>query len=127
MPLTDYAEKALLDWCFGGAAAPTQPAQRWISFATGSPNAAGASDGIYNTRVSCRMAAAASPAGTVSLATVMSLATATAANATVLGWNLWDSTVGGTRLAYGTATAAIGAKSADNIVIAAGALVITIA
>ncbi len=125
MPLTDYAEKALLDWCFGGQAV-TQPAQRWISFATGSPNAAGASDGPWNTRVSIRMGAAASPAGSLSLATAASLATATVA-ATALGFNIWDSTVGGTRLAYGTCTAAIGCKSGDNIQIGAGSLIITIA
>ncbi len=125
MPLTDYAEKALLDWCFG-AAVPTRPAQRWISFATASPTSQSAFDGPFNTRVSVRMGVAASPVGSVSLATAASLATATAA-ATTVGWNIWDSTVGGTRLAYGTWSAAIGCKSADNPQIGAGSLTITIA
>ncbi len=124
MPLDPYLRKALLDWCFG--AATTQPAQRWISFATGTPTTDGASDGIYNTRVTVKMAAANSPQGSITNNTAMTVATATAAAATVVGFNIWNSTVGGTRLMYGTATAAIGAKSGDNIQINAGSLIITI-
>jgi len=112
MPLTDYMEKALLDWVLGGAT-PTQPAQRWLSWATQSPTSQSAFDGPFNTRVSVNMAAAASPQTSVSNQSVMSVATATAA-ATPVGWNLWDSTQGGTRLAYGTCAAAIGCKSGDN-------------
>ena len=126
MPFSEYTEKALLDWCFG-AAAVTQPAQRWISFATATPNSQSTFDGPFNTRVSVRMAAAASPAGSATLISNMSLATATNAPASVFGFNIWDSTVGGTRLAYGTCTAAIGAKSGDNIQISAGSMLVTIA
>ena len=126
MPFSEYTEKALLDWCFG-AAAVTQPAQRWIGFATDTPTSQSTFDGPFNTRVSVRMVAAQSPAGSVTNNVAMSLATATAAPASVFGFNIWDSTVGGTRLAYGTCTAVIGAKSGDNINIAAGLLLVTIA
>src|SRR5262245_131008 len=112
MPLTPYASKAVLDWVLGGAT-PTQPGQRWLSFATASPTSESAFDGPFQTRVSVRMAAAASPQTSVSNNAGLTWATATAA-ATAVGWNLWDSTAGGTRLAYGTFAAAIGCKSADQ-------------
>ena len=124
MPFMQAQEQGMLDWVCGGAN-PTRPASRWISFATGSPNDAGASDGPFQSRVTCTFAAAASPTQSATNANAMSLATATAA-ATVVGWNLWNSSAGGVRLAYGTATAAIGCKSGDNVVIGAGALVITL-
>ena len=120
MPLTSYGQKALLDWILGGAT-PTRPSQLWFSLATQSPTDANAFDGPFNTRVSARFAAANSPQTSASLATTMSLATATAA-ATPVGWNLWDSTVGGTRLAYGTFAAVIGCKSSDNVQITSGSL-----
>lgn len=44
--------------------------------------------------------------------------------ATAVGWNLWDSTAGGTRLLYGTVTANIGFKAADNATVAAGNCII---
>jgi len=124
MPLTDYAEKALLDWVNGGAT-PTRPAQRWLSFATASPTSQSAFDGPFNTRVSVVFGPAASPGASVSNQSVMSLATATAV-ATAVGWNLWDSTAGGTRLAYGTLAAAIGCKSADNPMFSVGSFRISL-
>jgi hypothetical protein len=51
--------------------------------------------------------------------------TATAAG-TAVGWNLYDSAVNGTRIAFGTLTASIGCKSADNPAFSAGALKITL-
>ncbi len=125
MPLTPYLAKAMLDWCFGGAAA-TQPAQRWITFATASPTTASDFSGPWQTRLSVRMAAAASPQGTVSNNTNIGTVTATAV-ATAVGFNIYDSTAGGTRLLFGTSTANIGCKSsADQILISAGFLTITI-
>jgi hypothetical protein len=124
MPVIDTWEKNMLDWSLGGAA-PSSPAGRWISFATASPTSQSAFDGPFSPRVTASMAAANSPAGSATNLNNMTLATATA-NATAVGWNLWDANVAGNRIAYGTATAVIGCKSADNISIAAGALVITL-
>jgi hypothetical protein len=46
---------------------------------------------------------------------------------TAQGWNLYDSSNGGTRIAFGTLAAALGCKSAtDNPAFAAGALKITL-
>lgn len=126
MPLTPYLQKAMLDWCFGGAAA-TQPAQRWITFATASPTTNSPFDGPFQTRLSVRMAAASSPQGSVSNNINIGTVTATAV-ATALGFNIWDSTAGGTRLCFGTLTAALGCRSStDQVLIAAGNLKITIA
>ena len=91
MGLTTYLEKQTLDWQLGGAAA-TQPAGRFITWATGSPNINGASDGAF-VRNTITFAAAASPAGTVSNAAAIT-GTATAA-ATALGWNLYDAAAAG--------------------------------
>lgn len=118
--------KNVLDWITGAAAA-TQPAGRWLQWATGSPNQAGASDGAFSSRRTVTFAAANSPQGSATNAAAVSGATASAA-ATVRGWNLYDSSVGGTRLAYGTLTATLGCKSGtDCPAFGAGGLKITIA
>lgn len=125
MPLTQYLGKQTLDWMLGGATG-TQPAGRWIQWATGTPTEAGASDGPFVSRATVTFAAAASPAGTVSNANALTGGSASAA-ATAQGWNLYDRSVGGTRLAYGTLTAVLGCKSAtDNPAFAVGALKITL-
>lgn len=128
MPLDQYAQKALIDWVTG-AAAVSQPTQRWVSFATASPRSDSAFDGPWSGgafgRATVTFAGANSPQGSVTNLNAFSNITATAA-ATAVGWNLWDRSSGGTRLAYGTVTANIGCKSADNIGIAAGAIKIVI-
>ncbi len=123
MPLTGYMEKNALDWQLGGAAA-VQPPGRFIQWATASPTSQSAFDGPFSPRQTVTFGAAASPAGSVTNANAMT-GTATAA-ATAVGWNLYDSAVGGTRLAYGTLSANVGCKSADNPAFAAGTLTITL-
>lgn len=113
MPLTTLYEQALLDWVLGGAT-PTRPTQRWIQFATGSPNTAGASDGPFTPRCTVTFAAANSPQMSARNLNTVSVITATAAG-TAVGWNLYDASVGGNRIMFGTCTAAIGCKSGDNI------------
>jgi hypothetical protein len=49
------------------------------------------------------------------------------ANATAVGFNIWDSSVGGKRILWGTVTANIGCKSGDMIVLLPGALKIILA
>ena len=124
MPLTDVYEKALLDW-LTGAASVTRPSARWLSFATASPTSQSSFDGPFSPRATVTFAGANSPQGSVTNLNAFSNITATAAG-TAVGWNLWDASTGGTRIAYGTATIALGCKSADNIGIAGGAIVITL-
>jgi len=125
MPFTDALEKSTLDWMLGGAA-PTRPGGRWISFATGSPNNAGASDGGATPRCTVTFAAANSPQMSVTNLNAISATVSGVASLTFIGWNLYDSSAGGVRLAYGTCTAAIGCKSGDNPSFAAGALKLTL-
>src|SRR5262245_33236485 len=113
MPLTDFGEKLLLDWTLGGAGA-TQPTARWLSFATGSPNAAGASDGAFTPRCTVTFGAAASPQMSATNLNAISATVSGVASQTAIGWNLYDANAGGNRIAYGTTTAAIGCKSADT-------------
>ena len=123
MPVTPYMAKAMLDWCLGGAAA-TQPAGRFIAFATGIPNASGASDGVA-TRMTVTFAGANSPQASVTnLNTLLQTVTVVA---TFTGWTLYDALAGGNRLAYGTFTANMGCRSADTPQVNSGALTITLA
>lgn len=123
MPLTPYLEKAILDWALGGAAPPTIPA-RYFQFATSAPDANNAYDGPFTNRMTVTMAAAASPAGSVSNANAL-VRTATAI-ATVVGWNIYDQITLGNRLMYGTMTAGIACGSGDGCRLTAGNLVITL-
>lgn len=129
MPVSDVMEKAMLDWVLGGAV-PTRPTARFLSFATASPTSQSAFDGPFSGglfgRATITFASANSPQMSATNLNAFSNITATAVG-TAVGWNLWNSSSGGTRLAYGTATAAIGCASADNIGIAAGAIKITLA
>jgi len=125
MSLDPYLAKGMLDWCLGGAAAPTISG-RWIQWATGSPTTNAASDGAFSSRRSVTFAPANSPQGSCTLSVAVTGATCSAA-ATVRGWNLYDASVGGNRLMYGTLTATLGCKSgSDAPAFGAGALKITL-
>jgi hypothetical protein len=125
MPLTDILDKSSLDWVLGGAS-PTRPSGRWLSFATGTPNNAGASDGGATPRCTVTFAAANSPQNSATNLNAISATVSGVAAFTFVGWNLYDSSAGGVRLAHGTCTAAIGCKSGDNPSLPAGALVLTL-
>jgi hypothetical protein len=120
MPLDPKLAKDLLDWTLGGAS-PTQPTGRWVQFATASPTTANAFDGPFNTRGTCKYSGAASPTGSATLFSSISPHATATANATPVGWNMYDAAVGGQRLMFGTLAATLGAKSADSCTIQAGA------
>jgi hypothetical protein len=124
VPLTEFGEKLLLDWVLGGAAA-SQPLSRWISFATASPRTDSSFEGPFSpARASIVMAAANSPQmSKTNQSSTLPNITATAV-ATAVGWNIYNSSAGGNRLAFGTFAASVGCKSADTINISAGGLVI---
>jgi len=125
MPFDPYIEKAIIDW-ITGAGSPTRPPGCWIQWATASPNETSAFDGAFTSRRTVTFAPANSPQGSVTNLAAISGATPSAA-ATAVGWNIYDRSVGGTRLMYGTLTAALGCKSAnDNPTFAAGGLKITL-
>ena len=124
MGATEYMQKALLDWCLQGAT-PTRPAQIWLDLVTSSPTSRSAfSGGPFLSRVTVTFAAANSP--NLSATLVAAVTGTNTAAATFVGFNLYDSGQGGTRLLWGTLTANIGCKSADNPAFAAGGLVIVL-
>lgn len=120
-------QKAILDWCLGGAAA-TEPANWWLQWATASPTTASAFDGPLSPRMTATFGSAQSPAGSCT-AKAQIAGTATAA-CTVVGWNIYDASVDGNRLIFGTLASAVGLASGDNPIfqaVGANVLKITLA
>ncbi len=124
MPLDPFRAQAVLNWVLGGTASWSVAPGRFLQFATGSPNQTGGSDGPFSPRLTVSFAAANSP--NMSATNLNALTGTATAVATAQGWNLYDSAVGGTRIAYGTFSAVIGCKSADSPSVAAGLLKITL-
>jgi hypothetical protein len=127
--ISQYAGKAVLDWLLGGAAA-SRPTVRHVSFASGTPTEAGASDGRFTNAAGVRqtvtMAAANSPQNSATnLGALSATVSGQAAAGTVLGYNIWDAAAAGNRLAFG-GIAAIGAKSTDSVSFPVGSLKITL-
>ncbi len=123
MPIDPYYEKAMLDWCTGAAAA-TAPGGRWLQWATQSPTSQSSFDGPFLNRQTVTFAAANSPAGNATNLNAIS-GTATAIG-TAVGWNIYESSAGGRRIAYGTLDATVGCASGNNISFRAGNLSITL-
>ena len=123
MPLDPLIQQQVLNWLLVGSNV-TRPGGRFLSFATGSPNQTGGSDGPYSPRQTATFAAANSPQGSATNNAAFSN-TATAI-ATALGWNLYESNAAGRRIAYGTMAASVGAASGDTMAFAVGALKITL-
>jgi len=132
VPADPWAEKAMLDWCLGGAT-PTQPASRFLGLAAGTPTSASASElvtGFASTRLAIAFGAAVSPAGSATntgAVTFSATTRITAAASKPNAWNLWNASSGGTRLAYGQLSASSTFSSGDTISFASGALTITLA
>lgn len=127
-----YLEKALLDWSLGVAATPTRPAAWMVGLSLGAPSSTSGSEMANNsgyTRQTVTIAAAASPAGSASNANAMTFGPFSTAYA-ITGIQIWDtqgSTNTGNMLWYGNLSAARTVASGDSLVIAAGALLITLA
>ena len=126
-----YMMKAGLDWMLGGAAV-TQPATRALGLSLGVPSSVSQSEmntGLGYTRQAAAFAAAASPAGSASNNAAVTFGPFNTAM-TIVGISLWDTVLtlnSGNALWYGTLTASRAVSSGDSLVIAAGALVITLA
>ncbi len=120
--LSTYLEKAILDWALGGASA-TQPVGRWVGLASGSPNVNGASEGPW-LRATATYAAANSAQGSATNLNDLNC-TATAIG-TAVGWNMFDASQAGNRLAFGTVTSSMACASADIGRLAAGNLKIVL-
>ena len=130
--ISAYMEKAMLDWCLGGAAA-TQPTTRAIGLSLGSPTSTSGSEwtGTGMTRATMAFGAAASPAGSATNASALTFGPITSA-ASVSGIQIWDTISGttlnaGNMLWYGLLATPRTVASGDYLVLGSAALTLTLA
>lgn len=126
--ISDYAEKAMLDWILGGAT-PTRPASWFVGLATTAPTdqssfEIGAGSGYARQTVA--FAAAASPAGTSDNVGAMTFGPFSN-GATIVGVHIWDTNAAGNQLWQGTLATARTVGTGDSLVIAAGNLDVALA
>ena len=124
-----YLGKDTLDWILGGASA-TQPANRWCGLAVGTPTSTGASEmGTLTgySRLTALFGAANSPAGTASNTAAMTFGPFSSVGS-ALGVQLWDGSpvASSNMLLQGTLQTARTFGIGDSLVIAAGALTVTL-
>lgn len=128
--ISAYLAKQMLDWTLGGASG-TQPANRWVTLAGGTPTSVSASelrtqDGFFS-RVTALFGAAASPAGSASNTAAMTFGPFSSGQS-VLGLAIFDgSPLNSSNMCwYGTLQTARTLGIGDSLVMNAGALVITL-
>lgn len=122
-------QKSILDFILGGSVA-TSPAARFIGLAWGTPTSAVGGGSELNTsfgyqRTSATFSAAASPAGSASNAAAMTFGPFSSI-ASILGIHMWDATTASNMWLYGTLQTARTVGVGDSLVIAAGALTVTL-
>ena len=135
--ISSYFEKAMLDWALGGASA-TQPANRWVGLAVGTPTSqasAGAAagsemgtlTGYSRLSVSGMFIAAASPTGSASLGSALTFGPFSSVGSAV-GCHLWDGSpvASSNCLFYGTLQTVRTFGIGDSLVFAVGALSISL-
>ena len=127
-----YARKALLDWMLGGAAAPVDPTKWAVGLSLGAPTSVLGSEiaTTYGyTRMTAAFGAAASPGGSAINAAAITFGPFTTA-ASVSGIQVWDTVLqadSGNMLAYGLLATVRTVASGDSLVVASGALTVSLA
>lgn len=123
-----YAEKAMLDWVLGGAT-PTRPGAWSVNLSLGAPTSVSGSEiatGSGWSRQTAVFSAASSPAGSSVNSGAMTFGPALTA-AVFSGLQVWDTVAtGGNMLWYGTLATPRTLGVGDSLVIAAGALTVTL-
>ena len=128
--ISAYLEKAALDWYLQGAT-PTRPAALAVGLSLGSPTSTSGSEiaTTYGyTRQTIGFAAAASPGGSATNTNAATFSFTTAAS--VSGIGLWDTVLSansGNLLQYGLLATARTVASGDSLVVASGALTVSLA
>lgn len=126
--ISDYAEKAMLDWLMGGAT-PTRPAAWGVGLSVGTPNASAGSEiatGSGYVRATATFVAAASPAGSCSNSNAMTFGPFSS-GCTVQALHVWDTTTtAGNMLWYGQLATARTLGAGDSLIINAGQLILTL-
>jgi hypothetical protein len=124
-----HGAKQMLDWVLGGAAA-TQPASRLAALSLATPSSISGSEVNTNSgyaRQTALFGAAASPAGSASNTAAMTFGPFSSSNA-IQGLLIYDtiSISSGNIWWYGTLLTARTVLPGDTLVVAAGALIITL-
>lgn len=131
--ISAFAQKLVLDWLLGGAAA-TQPGQRWIALSRGTPNSTNFTGSEPNgtnasgySRQSGLFGAAASPAGSCSITAAVTFGPFLSSDA-IQGAGIFDtgSVSSGNNVFFGTLLTARTVLSGDTIIFNAGALITTL-
>jgi len=127
--ISDYAEKAMLDWVLLGAT-PTRPAVIGVGLSTATPAASAGSEigtGSGYARQTCTFGAAASPAGSSTNINAMTFGPFSSA-CTIQGMQVWDTLAAtvGNELWYGLLATPRTLGVGDSVVFNAASLVITL-
>ena len=126
-----YLQKAGLDWALGGAT-PTRPTAWGVSLSLGAPTSVSGSEittGSGYARQTVGFAPAVLSAGSASNTVAMTFGPFSS-GASISGVALWDTVLSansGNMLAYGLLATPRTVGAGDSLVIASGALVITLA
>lgn len=127
--LSNYAEKAVLDWLMGGAT-PTRPSARYIALYTAAPSDSGGGtevSGSGYSRQTATFAAASTPGGTTSNSAAVDF-TASGGNwGTITHMGIFDASSGGNLLWHGALTASKLIQDGDTLSFAIGNIDLTIA
>jgi hypothetical protein len=127
-----WAQKNMLDWVLGGAT-PTRPTTWWVGLSLGAPTSVSNSEigaGFNYTRQGAAtvFGAAATPAGLGSATNSLACTFGTfASSATISGLFVADASTSGNILWFGTLAAVRTPNVGDSLILAQGALVITLA
>ena len=127
--LSDYAEKAVLDWLMGGAT-PTRPSARYIALYTAAPSDSGGGTEVSGNGYSRQAAtfdAASSPAGTTSNSAAVDFTAAGGDWGTITHMGIFDAASGGNLLWHGSLTASKTIQDGDTLSFAIGNIDLTIA
>lgn len=127
--LSDYAEKAVLDWLMGGAT-PTRPSARYLALYTAAPSDSGggtemSGGGYARQAVTCD--AATSGAGTCSNNNALTFTISGVDPQPFTHAGIFDAVSGGNLLWQGPLAASKDLGDGDQIVFAAGELDFTLA
>jgi len=127
--LSDYSEKALLDWLMGGAT-PSRPSARHVALFTAAPNDAGGgtelSTGSY-ARQAATFAAATSGAGTTTTTNAQSFTASGASWGSITHVGVFDAASSGNLFWHGAITTARTVNDGDTITFAIGSVDLTMA
>jgi len=127
--LSDWAEKAVLDWLMGGAT-PTRPSARYVALYTAAPSDSGGGTEVSGSGYSRQAAtfdAASSPGGTTSNSAAVSFTSSGGSWGTITHMGIFDASISGNLIWHGAMTASKTIGDGDTLEFAIGNIDLTIA